>query len=177
MSNKPSADSSSILWKGKPWIAPGLAARTVAVFVLGILVLWLEFAFHFADRSLLGLTLATWTALVVVLIFVLGSVHLLLIRASNTYILRNDSLEIKTGILTTQSFIIAASGFADMEVRKSVSGRIVNVGTIIIRSQGETSPDRKMFGVINPDHVADQIRQVMAVPAVRIVGREPPPKE
>jgi hypothetical protein len=60
-----------------------------------------------------------------------------------------------------------------MEVKRSISGRIMNVGNIIIRSQGETSPDRKMERVRKPLGVADQIRQVMAEPAVRVMGKEP----
>jgi len=177
MSDKTSVGSSSILWKGKPWILPGIIARTVAILAIAAVALWLEFFFAIASRTILGLAVIWWIGAVLFLIWILGSVHLLLLRASNTYILRNDSLEIRTGILASQSFIIAASGFADMEVTRSISGRIMNVGDIIIHSQGETSPDRKMERVINPLRVADQIRQVMAEPAVRVIGKEPQPKE
>jgi uncharacterized membrane protein YdbT with pleckstrin-like domain len=173
MSNTASQSSGSILWKGKPWILPGLIARTAVIIAVAVVALWLEFFFQYTDKSFLGLTLTWWTAIALMLVWIFSLAHLLLLRASNTYILRNDSLEIRTGILTSQSFIIAASGFADMEVKRSVSGRIMNVGDIIIRSQSETSPDREMERVRDPLAVAEQIRQVMAEPAVRIMGKEP----
>jgi Bacterial PH domain len=95
-------------------------------------------------------------------------VALVLLRASNTYVLRNDSLEIRSGILTSKSFVLSPSGFSDLEVIRSVSARIVNSGDIIIRTQSETDSVRRMVRVRNPLAVADQIREVMARPIVRI---------
>jgi uncharacterized membrane protein YdbT with pleckstrin-like domain len=106
------------------------------------------------------------------LIWIVSLTHLLLLRASNTYILRNDSLEIRTGILTSKSFTVASSGFADMEVIRSLSGRILNLGNIVIRTQHESETDKKLQKVRNPLKVADQIREVMAKPMMRIEGQE-----
>jgi len=92
--------------------------------------------------------------------------HLLLLRASNTYILRNDSLEVRYGIVSSKSFVVSASGFSDLEVIRSVSGRIIGMGDMIIRTQGER--DVKMVRVHHPLEVADKIRQVMARPIVRV---------
>jgi uncharacterized membrane protein YdbT with pleckstrin-like domain len=94
--------------------------------------------------------------------------HLVLLRASNTYTLRNDSLEIRSGILTSRSFMISASGFSDLEVIRSISARIINSGDIIIRTQSETDSEKKMVRIRNPLKAADQIREVMAHPIVRI---------
>ena len=95
------------------------------------------------------------------------------LRASNTYILRNGSLEISVGILTSKSFTVAPSGFADMEVIRSISAKIMNLGDIIIHTQDGRGIPRKMQKVRNPSKVADQIREVMAKPIVRIEGQEP----
>jgi hypothetical protein len=98
--------------------------------------------------------------------------HLLLIRASNTYVLRDDSLEIRFGILTSKSTVISPSGFSDLEVIRSISNRIVNSGDMIIRTQSETESSLKMKMIRNPMKIASQIREVMARPIVRIEGKE-----
>jgi hypothetical protein len=89
-----------------------------------------------------------------------------LLRVSSTYILRNDSLEVRVGVLSSKSFVIAPAGFSDLEVIRSISARIVNSGNIIIRTQGER--DMRMERVRNALKVADQIREVMSRPIVRI---------
>jgi uncharacterized membrane protein YdbT with pleckstrin-like domain len=82
----------------------------------------------------LGVPLALWTGLLFLVIWFISILHLLLLRASNVYILRNSSLTIKRGIITTSSFVISPSGFGSMEVIRSLSGRIINMGDIIIRT-------------------------------------------
>ena len=165
--------SDSVLWMGKPWITLGLVTRSISIVVIAIVVSWLEFFFNVANESLLNMELILWTALAFFIVWVLSLTHLLLLRVSRTYILRNDSLEIRTGILTQKTFVVAASGFADMEVTRSLSARIINLGDIIIRTQDESGADRKMERIKNPLRVADQIREVMAKPIVRIEGQNP----
>jgi uncharacterized membrane protein YdbT with pleckstrin-like domain len=172
VSHATSGNSSSMLWRGKPWITPAAVSRTVLVIIVVGVVLWLEFFFKRQLYSFLSLPLALWTGFVFVLIWAFSLVHLLLLRASNTYILRSDSLEIRTGILTSRSFIVAPSGFADMEVTKSVVGRILNFGDIIIRTQDETEGDRLMQKVRDPVKVSAQLREVMSRPIVRMEGEK-----
>jgi hypothetical protein len=52
--------------------------------------------------------------------------------------------------------------------------RALNYGSIVIHSQSETNPDRKMVKVRDPSKVADQIRYVMARPIVRMEKPELP---
>lgn len=54
--------------------------------------------------------------------------HLLLLRVSLTYILHDDSLEIRSGILSSRAFVVLPSGFSDLEVFRSVVGRIMDSG-------------------------------------------------
>jgi membrane protein YdbS with pleckstrin-like domain len=157
---------------GKPWITPAVVARTLIVIVVAIAVILLELILNL-QYSLLNLPLMLWTAFAFFLIWVFSLVHLLLVWASNTYVLRNDSLEIRTGILTSRSFIVAATGFADMEVTKSIIGRILNFGDIIIRTQDESGADKIMQTIRNPMKVSGQIREVMSRPIVRIEGQPP----
>jgi uncharacterized membrane protein YdbT with pleckstrin-like domain len=168
VSHATSGNSSSVLWRGKPWITPAAVSRTVLVIALAGVVVWLEFFFKVQQYSFLSSPLALWTGFLFVLIWAFSLVHLLLLRASNTYVLRNDSLEIRTGILTSRSFIVAPSGFADMEVTKSIVGRILNFGDIIVRTQDESKGDRIMQKIRDPTKVGAQLREVMSRPLVRM---------
>lgn len=143
--------------------------RTVFILVVAVLVVWLELALDAASVAFLGLQVALWTGILFFLVWSLSLVHLVLLRASNEYVLRNDSLEVRTGILTTKSFVIVPSGFSDLEVDRSVSGRIVDSGDIIIRSQSES--DLLMVRVRDPLKAAERIRKIMARPIVRIEGQ------
>ncbi len=172
MSRETSENSRSMLWTGKPWILPDALGRGILIIAIAVVVSWLELFFGLAFNSFLNIPLILWTGLAFCLIWIVSLTHLLLLRASNTYILRNDSLEIRTGILTSKSFTVASSGFADMEVIRSLSGRILNLGNIVIRTQHESETDKKLQKVRNPLKVADQIREVMAKPMMRIEGQE-----
>jgi uncharacterized membrane protein YdbT with pleckstrin-like domain len=172
MSQRISENSSQVLWTGKPWITPAVVARTIIVIGVAIAVILLESIFNL-QYVFMNLPLILWTGLVFVLIWAFSLVHLLLLWTSNTYVLRNDSLEIRTGILTSRSFVVAASGFADMEVTKSIVGRILNFGDIIIRTQDESGADKILRTIKNPMKVSGQIREVMSRPIVRIEGQTP----
>jgi uncharacterized membrane protein YdbT with pleckstrin-like domain len=175
--SKTSETSGSVFWTGKPWILPSVVTRTVLIIVVAVVVSWFELTYDIRQRLVPNLLISNvqivlWIDLVIFLVWLLSLAHLLLIRASNTYILRNDSLEIRSGIITSKSFVISPSGFSDLEVIRSISNRIVNSGDIIVRTQSETESDLAMQKVRNPMSVASQIRGVMARPIVRIEGKE-----
>lgn len=146
--------------------------------VVAVVISWLELSIDIADKipylqnPIPNTQIVLWIDVVIFLVWVLSMAHLLLIRASNTYVLRNDSLEIRFGILTSKSTVISPSGFSDLEVIRSISNRIVNSGDMIIRTQSETESNLKMKMICNPMKVASQIREVMARPIVRIEGKE-----
>lgn len=160
------------IWTGKPWILPSASVRTIMVLVVAIATSWLELS-YLADVSdpLLKMPILYWTILAFFIIWVASLVHLLLLRASNTYILRNDSLEVRYGIISSKSFMLSPSGFSDLEVVRSVWGRITGMGDMVVRTQGER--DVTMVMVKHPLYVGDKIREVMARPIVRIEGPEP----
>jgi hypothetical protein len=162
-----SVSSSSVLWLGKPWILPSFLLRTIVTVIVAVLVLWLEFFLGIAHQSILGVPLALWTGLLFLVIWFISILHLLLLRASNVYILRNSSLTIKRGIITTSSFVISPSGFGSMEVIRSLSGRIINMGDIIIRTQDPNDTDKHLVMLRDPEKAAGQIREVMSVPIFR----------
>ncbi len=171
MSNIPQVGSGSVLWKGRPWIAPAALGRTIVVIVVALVIAWLEFFTGTANDYIGGLPTILWTIIVFLVIWFVSISDLLIQRAANSYLLRNDSLEIKQGILTLKSYMIVASGFTDVEVIQGVMGRILNYGDIIVRLQGDRA--RRMIKVRNPVNVGDQIRSVMARPIVRIENPVP----
>jgi len=149
-------------------VLPGAIGRTISAIAVAIVISWLEFSFNWANIFFLIMQIFLWTNLVVFLAWVASLIPLLLIRASNVYILREDGLEIRTGILTSKSFVVAPAGFSDLEVTRSITDRILGTGNIVIRTQGDT--DITMKRVRNPLKVADRIRAIMARPSVRIEG-------
>ena len=156
------------LWTGKPWILPNVLTRTVLIITVAIALFWFEFYLNRAYEALLTIPIIAWTGLILSLVWLLSLPRLLALRASNTYILRNDGIEVRNGIFTSKSFVISPAGFSDLEVTRSVAARIVNSGNIIIRTQGEN--DVRMEKVRDPLKVANMIREVMARPTVRIEG-------
>jgi membrane protein YdbS with pleckstrin-like domain len=165
-----SESSVSPVWSGKPWVLPGVIARTVLVLVVAVMVIWLEFTLNVASVTFVGLQVVLSTGLLFSLAWLFSLLHLVLLRASNQYVLRNDSLEVRTGIFATKTSVIVPSGFSDLEVDRTAFGRILDFGGISIRTQSEGAV--LMTRVRRPLKVADQIRKIMARPIVRIEGEE-----
>jgi hypothetical protein len=46
-----------VVWLGKPWVVPAAIVRTVTVFVVSVLFLWLEIYFGVAFSYLAGLAI------------------------------------------------------------------------------------------------------------------------
>jgi membrane protein YdbS with pleckstrin-like domain len=160
--------SSSIVWQGRPWIAPAVVSRTIFVFLVVAVTIWLEYASATSGDKIAGVSTVYWTIAAFFIIWLIGIAGLVVQRATNLYTLKNDSLEIRTGILTSRSFVVVASGFSDLEVIRGVVGRIIEYGNIIIRMQSERSSVRVMVKVRDPLKVAEQIRYVMGRPIVRM---------
>ncbi len=175
-----STSSRSIVWQGKPWITPAVAARGVLSLLVAIAVIWIESFTGTENNVFLGIPLFLWTAIVFFVIWLISLTGLLIERATNTYTLRSDSLEIRTGIATSRSLLVVPSGFSDLEVVRGVIGRIIEYGDIIIRTQSERDSVRTMIKVKDPLKVSQQIRYVMGRPIVRVEqppssGATPPP--
>ncbi len=166
--------SSTVIWQGRPWITPAATSRSITLIIAAFLIAWLEYYTGTANAKLLGESLILWTILIFAVIWLISLTGLLTQRATHLYTLRSDSLEIRTGILTSKSFTIVASGFSDLEVTRGITGRILEYGNITIRTQNETNPQRTMTKVRNPLKVADQIRYVMGRPIVRIEPKDEP---
>jgi membrane protein YdbS with pleckstrin-like domain len=171
MSTTSNEQSGSTLWTGRPWILPNALARTILLLVLAAVVLWLEVAFGAATPAILGVTIWALTLLLFLVVWLVSLVPLLILRSTYRYTLRSGSLEVKTGIASLKSFVLSPSGFSDLEVTQSVIGRIFNYGDITIHTQSDRTATMKM--VKDPNSVANQIRDTMGKPIVRIEGQPP----
>jgi len=63
-------------------------------------------------------------------IWLISVFELLIFRLSNSYVLRQNGLEIKQGILRLHSFVVTPSGFGDMQVYQLIGGRTFGYGDI-----------------------------------------------
>jgi membrane protein YdbS with pleckstrin-like domain len=169
LSTNTTEPSNSALWTGRPWILPNALVRTILILALAILIIWLEVYFGAAFPAILGMPIWALTLLLFIVVWLVTLIPLLLLRSSNKYTLRSESLEVKTGIASLKSFILSPSGFSDLEVAQSVIGRILNYGDITIHTQSDRTATIKM--VKDPNKVANHIRDVMGRPIVRIEGQ------
>jgi hypothetical protein len=155
-----------VVWVSKPWVVPAAIIRTVTFFIFAIIILFLEAYFNAFSYYLVVLPLWAWTTLIFAVIWLLSMLNLLVFRASNNYILRQDGLEIRRGIIRLHSFVVTPVGFGDLLVYQSVGGRIFDYGDITVNSQGERQT--KLLLVRAPFDVADTIRDILGKPIVRV---------
>lgn len=165
-----------VVWSDRPWIAPSLLARTVGVLVVGILSVVVLSALGVLTRSLLAVPLYGWALGVLALVWLASIAGLLVLRASNRYVLRQSSIQIDQGVVGRKSLVVSPSAFAELEVDQGLLGRMLNYGSVEVRSQG--GQQLKFRLIRDPRGVSVKIRSVMTVPTVRIAdGRAavPPP--
>lgn len=159
----------AVVWYGKPWVVPAAVVRTVSVILAALLVLFFEMLVGVALIVVGGLTVYLWTLLLFALIWIFSLLDLLLFWASHNYVLRQDGLEIRRGIIRLHSFVVTPSGFGDLMVYQSLGGRIFGYGELTVNSQGERQTKLKL--VRSPFTTADTIRDIMGKPIVRVEGR------
>jgi uncharacterized membrane protein YdbT with pleckstrin-like domain len=134
-----------------------------------LLVLFLEMLFGVALIVVAGLTVYLWTLLLFALILIVSLLDLLFFWASHSYLLRQDGLEIRRGIIRLHSFVVTPSGFGDLMVYQSLGGRIFGYGELTVNSQGERQTKLRL--VRSPFTTADTIRDIMGKPIVRVEDR------
>ncbi len=166
MSSDKHASHNDLVWHGKPWITPATIIRTITVFVFLIIFVWLEIYFGIANSHLLVLPIFAWSIIAFIIIWLFSLLELLILRASHDYVLRQDGLEIRNGIVSLHSFVVTPAGFGDLMVYQSIGGRIFDYGDITINSQGER--ETKLLLVRKPFAVADTMRNFMGKPIVRV---------
>ncbi len=156
----------NVVWVKKPWVIPSVVIRTVTVFVVLVFFLWLESYSGVFSSSLAGLPIFAWTVLAFGVIWLLSLLGLLIFWFSHTYMLRQDGIEIRRGVIGLHSFVVTPMGFGDLLVYQSLGGRIFGYGDITINSQGERQT--KLLLIRDPFAAANTIRDIMGKPLVRV---------
>ena len=164
-SGSPSSEP-DVIWEGRPWVTPGLVALTGEMLLLAVALSYVEVVWLGVDFSVLGGTL-----LVLFLVWFVRAVELESLAWSNHYSLRWSSLEVEHGILTKRVLTVSAAGFSDLEVTRTLRGRILNMGDIVI--QADSDRDVALLRVRDPVKVSNMIRRVMTAPVVRVDGHGP----
>jgi uncharacterized membrane protein YdbT with pleckstrin-like domain len=165
-SNKKLMPYTDVVWAAKPWIIPAIVFRTAIVIVVAILFFCLEFFNGVAFDGLVNLPVWDWTFLVFGVIWLISMFELLIFWFSNSYVLCEDGLEVKRGILRLHSFVVTPSGFGDMLVYQPIGGRIFGYGDVTVNSQGDR--ETRMRLVRHPFKVAELMRDIMGKPIVRV---------
>jgi uncharacterized membrane protein YdbT with pleckstrin-like domain len=159
-----------LIWSGRPWIGPSLALRTIGAIVVGFLaiVALLDLDVGF---SLLGFPLYVWVLLIIAVAWLASITGLLVLRASSKYVLRRSSMEVDRGIVSRRSLVISPSAFSELEVDQGVVGRMLNYGSLEVRSQGGQQLNLRL--IHDPNGVSSKIRDAMTIPTVRLAKDEP----
>ena len=165
MTSESKSPKSNIIWQKKPWVFPAAIIRSITIFVVAAIFVWLEVYFSVASSNLVGLPAYAWTLIVFVVIWLVSMLGLAIFRVANTYVLRQDGIEIRRGIVRLHSFVVTPMGFGDLLVYQSLGGRIFNYGDITVNSQGERQTNLVL--VRSPFSAADTIRDIMGKPLVR----------
>ena len=158
--------SGNVVWSGNPWIVPSAIFRTMAAIIATAFFIWVEMYVMVASSIVFGLQLWVWTVLVFLIVWFVSLLELLILKLSNWYILMQDGLEIRQGIIRLRSFVVTPAGFGDLLVFQSVGGRIFGYGDLTVNSQGERQT--KLSLVRHPFEVSDKIRDIMGRPLVRV---------
>ncbi|MCW3994605.1 MAG: hypothetical protein NWE98_00440 [Candidatus Bathyarchaeota archaeon] len=169
MSYSRSTSHGVAIWVGKPWVTPIAIFRTLGIVIVAILFLLVENYFGIAIAYVVGMPLYLWTLLAFAIIWLVAMIGLLIFWASNSYVLRQDGLEIRRGIVRLHSFVVTPAGFGDLMVDQSLGGRIFGYGDLTVNSQGERETRLRL--VRSPFNRADIIRDIMGKPIVRFEER------
>ena len=166
MSRGNPSSEKDVIWEGSPWVAPGVAVLTAEAILLFVALSYVEVAWIGLHGGALAVTL-----FLVALLWLVGAARLEILAWSNHYSLRRSSLEVEQGIVEKRVFTVSAAGFSDLEVTRSLSGRVVNTGNIVVET--DSHRDIALLRVHDPIMVSRLIRQVMTVPLVRVDGQDP----
>ncbi len=167
-----SKTNDDVLWHGRPWITPQVVGVTILVVALGVIAAWLEIILEDAFVPVLGMWLILWTSLVLGVVWFVPVLRYILERATERYTLRRIGVEVERGIISKRNIVLSTGGFSDMQVIRSPIGRLLNVGDIVIRSEGEH--DIRLKKIRKPVETMGQIREVMSRPLVKFTNGDRP---
>jgi uncharacterized membrane protein YdbT with pleckstrin-like domain len=159
------------IWTGRPWVGPALAVRTFAAIIGSFLALELLSALGALTSTILTVPLYVWVLGILGIAWLVSITGMLVLRASYRYVLRQSSVEVDQGIVRRRYLVVSPSAFSELEVDQGIVGRMLNYGSLEVRSQG--GQQLNLMLIRNPKEVSLKVRNVMTVPTVRIAKDEP----
>ena len=160
-----------VVWSGRPWIGPAMAVRTVGLIAAAILVYAALSTAGLLTVSFLGVSIYVWALGLFGIAWLASVLGLVILRASHRYVLRQSSMEVDRGIVSRKTLLVSPSAFSELEVDQGLVGRMLNYGSIEVRSQG--GQQLNLVLVRDPRGISAMIRGAMTVPTVRIAKDEP----
>lgn len=165
------AQEPDVLWTGRPWITPTVAIRTAEVIILAALAYDLLSVEGLATFGVLSFPLFLWVIGILGLAWAFSLAGLLVRRASLRYTLRRSSIEVRRGILGKRSLVVSPSAFSELEVDQGIVGRMLDYGSLEVRSQG--GQQLNLVLIRSPNEISAKIRGVMTTPTVRLANDPP----
>ncbi len=159
-----------VIWSGRPWIGPALIVRTAGAVVGGFLMLAVLSALGITGFPLLMVPLYVWVVGFIAVAWLASVVGLVVMRASFRYILRQSSMEVDQGIARKRFLVVSPSAFSELELDQGIVGRLLNYGSLEVRSQG--GQQLNLMLIRDPKGVSAKIRGAMTIPTVRIARDE-----
>lgn len=166
-----SEQDKDVLWRGKPWVGPAMAARTIGAIVVAALAYLVLSTLGILALSIFGFPLYALVYELLAIVWLASILGLVVMRASFRYVLRQRSLEVDRGIVSKRSLVVSPSAFSELEVDQGVAGRLLDYGSLEVRSQGGQQLNLRL--IRDPNGVSAKIRGVMTVPTVKIATDEP----
>ncbi|MDG6983105.1 MAG: PH domain-containing protein [Nitrososphaerota archaeon] len=159
-----------VVWSGRPWIGPSAVARTIGAALAAVVAFVALSALGLLGLSVLGIPLFAIAAGILAFAWLASIAGLIVMRASYRYVLRQSSVEVDRGIVSRRSLVVSPSAFAELEVEQGVMGRMMNYGSLEVRSQG--GQQLNLWLIRDPKGVSTRIREVMTVPTVKVARDE-----
>jgi uncharacterized membrane protein YdbT with pleckstrin-like domain len=160
-----------VVWSGRPWIGPAMVFRTIGIAVAGVLIFVILSALGLLTLSLFAVPMYSWILGLLAIVWLASMAGLLVMRASYRYLLRQSSVEVDRGIISRRTLLVSPSAFSELEVDQGIVGRMLNYGSLEVRSQG--GQQLNLMLIRDPRGVSAKIRGTMTVPTVRIAKDEP----
>ena len=161
---------SGAVCSGRPWIGPAVVLRTIVAVLAGALFFIVLDSAGALSLSILGAPAYVWVVATLALAWLASLATLLIMRASYRYVLHQGSAEVEQGIVSKKLLVVSPSAFSELEVDQGIIGRMLNYGSLQVRSQG--GQQLNLMLIRDPKRVSLKIRGVMAVPTVRDVKEE-----
>ncbi len=169
-----------LVWEGRPSVSIYYAIYGVFCLVVIIVLGLLEYtigtmfgAYLFPrvttiSRFIIPYPVELFTAIIILLVFIVNAVKLAILRLSNKYELYEDGLYLDLGIVNLQNTYLSPMAFSDARLVRTLTLRLAGRGDIIVDANDGRHFQLKL--IEKPQQVQTIIRRTLGHPIVRLEG-------